>query len=513
MSETLRVYTRYPYRGGKKRNSLWGKFLWFVLVIFVFVLSWALWISMDSHQVEEFLPPSPNFQIFTSDIIQNWDMLSNSPVWRLVEGDPNFENIRKFLSGEQGVPVWVTKHLICDFLYISAEDLAEPKTYLVIIKLSRLGSVIEYLYSMFGDVKYDWAGGIGIIYSNSLNIYHTRKGRVVILSPNRRNVVEAVTNPTPVKPGILGKLEEKTGHRGITFYGRLSSPSSMFGIGISGVDFSLVLNTTDILLNADVSMNYNIEDPWSALLSELTPGPIIDDPSEGLVYLGCYTNVPVMNWIKALEGPFVPIELPGNAEKTYLELPDLAKRVFGMFENGFFIKLDSFYFDEIIPFIPRMAIGGNLSQSEWEKASGQIFTIPVRFLGELQKFREGKSPREYTLSLIGSSQTDLIFFPDEGRLVISNSPQMVEWAHKTINSEIHKVEGNLLFKINPERLSEDIEKVIKPLLDSNIIKIKDEKNFESVMSKLKLIKSVSLKISFNKTSSKINGQILFKDLS
>lgn len=55
---------------------------------------------------------------------------------------PAFE-VKKLLLDHQKIPLWVFKHLIYDFFYFSANDLKTFEDYLLIVRLSQIGCVLE----------------------------------------------------------------------------------------------------------------------------------------------------------------------------------------------------------------------------------------------------------------------------------------------------------------------------------------------------------------------------------
>ena len=512
MSETPRVYSRDLFRTTRRVNSFWKRLLGFIVVLFLVFLGWVFWISEDSHQVQEFLPATANFQIFSPNIMQNYEMLVNSPIWNFLDENPEINEVRKILAGERGIPVWVIKHLICDFLFFSAEDFSNANSYLVIIKLSRLGCVLENLYSVFGDVEYDWAGGIGLYHSKPLGICHTRKGRIVILSPSRDQVIKAVTKTPNEKSPLPKQVGDSRSYEGLIAHGKWKPSFSIKGIEIPDSSFSLSLSSSEITLNAELKLNYDADEPWIALLSELTSGPLKDDSSDAMLFLTTYTNIPISTWLNAMEAPVATLEIQSPSQQINTDLPNLLKSTFRLFQNSFFIKVDTFYFDEIIPFIPRVAIGGKISPNEWNKYLERILNTPVMFLGEPQKFRPGKESGEYVLSLLGSGQTDFIFSVNEEDFVITNAPEFKKWAFQQLDDNTSTIQGNVLLKVKPSKFAENILKGIEPLLVSKVIQIKDEHKFNNFMNKLKLIEAITATASFQHDMCKLNAKIKLSPL-
>lgn len=512
MSETLRVYTRNDYKPRRKKNGLLRRLLGVLFFFLAIILGLVLWISEDSHKVEEFLPATNNFQLFFPNLMQNYGFLINSQLWKFLDDIPELAKIKKFLGGQQGIPVWVVRHLICDFLYFSAEDLGNVNSYLVIIKLSRLGCVLETLYSYFWDgVEYDWAGGIGIYHSRNFGICHTRKGRVVILSKYRENVIKAVTKAPTEKTSLPVRLSERENYEGIVAYGMWKPSFSIKGIEISDSTFSFSSSNTEIHLNAEVKLDYTkADEPWIALLSELVPGQLKLDNSESLLFLSAYTSIPCSTWIKALDSSSASLDIQENTLDNNMQLTRLLREVFKVFENNFSIWVDSFYTDEIIPFIPRFAIGGKVSISQGNKeAFERIFSTPVIFLGEPQKFRPGKKPGEYLLSLIGSSQTDLVFSISEDNFIISNADEMKQWAYQLLSRDDNTptLQGNFLLKLKPNKLAENISKSLEPLLASKVIQIRDEEKYNTLLTKMRLIDSIFFRVSFDHSLCKLTAHI------
>ncbi|MCX8066191.1 MAG: hypothetical protein N3G21_13660 [Candidatus Hydrogenedentes bacterium] len=507
MSETIRVYTRDLHSGRKKSNGFFGKLFWFVVVAFIFVSSWVLWISKDSHRPEEFLPPSPNFQIFSPNLMQNCDVLLKSSIWQFVDGNVELEQVRRFLSGEQGIPLWVTKHLICDFFYLSADELTDPKTYLVIIKLSRLGCVIEYLYTLLGNVEYDWAGGIDLYYSSSLGVCHTRKGRLVILSSSRDNIIKVVTKSKKEKTALPERVSKRDNFMGIEAWGSMKPRYEMNGVELSGLKFSIDISESEIFTDGILDLKYKIEEPWTLLFGELNPGKLRNSQIETPFFLGCYTNVPLRTWINAIEASKADLELLEPKKGEVIEITEVIKEIIRVFNDEFYISIDSFYFDEIVPFIPKVAFGGSIIREQWNLVSQRVFNLPVLFQGEPQRFMSTNKVDEYRLPLIGSSEADWIFSCEGDTLVVGNSVEVREWLSTLLNNTSNWETGNIILKIKPGLIIENVSKGLEPLVLSKLVRIRDEQKFNEVINKFKLVDAIVLKVLFEPNRCKFSSRV------
>ncbi len=512
MSETVRVFNEFGMRRYKRRGGFF-KFLFKILVLAVIIFSfWFFWITRDLYPVERFIPSSPAFEIFSPQLMQNYQNIFTSPLWNLAEPSSSVYEVKKLLFDEHKIPLWIIKHLIYDFFYLSMNDLQSFEDSLIIIRLSRIGCVIEKFYSFTQPVEIDWAGGLNLKYIPEQKLYYARKGRILLLSTNRETLIQALTQEGSKKTQtILAKELIKNQEKHLA-WGTLTPPQERFKEILSPIHFYIGLTQNQLGLRCETQITPDPETPWTILLSEIVSSPL-QEPADALFSFSLDTGVPIKTWLRAFETiPQAGIVLPPSST---LEIPfeEWIKSFTPFVDNQFHVAIDALYKDEIIPFIPRYCVIAKTRPNICENIIQTIIEPTIIILGEKNKALSVSNSNKYIVPLIGSSQTDLHIQCADEQLLFSNNNELQKQTLEHIKNKTSSSEGNysLIVQMKPEKIVKEINDAIAVLTDSNILQFRDPKKINDLFNKIKLFKEIRIKISLEKGQLKIGGVVEFKN--
>lgn len=517
MSETVRVYSEYVPRKHQRKGGFFGFILKLFFLFLIIFFIWFFWTSRDLYTVERFIPTEPAFQIFSPLLMQNYPTLIQSPLWKLIEPTSSIYEVKKMLSDQPKVPVWIIKHLIYDFFYFSANDLKTFEDALFIVRLSRIGCVIEDLYSWTQPVTNDWAGGLNLKYIPEQKIYYTRKGRVLLLSPHRETLVQVTTQKGDIeRQTILAKELLKNQEKHLA-WGTVIPPEKNFQGLISQINFYFSLSLNQLGIKCETQIIPDTEVPWTILLSEINSSSL-QEPMDSLFSCSIDTGVPIKTWLSTFKTISQTDITEPNSPPAEISFTDWIESFTPLLENQFHIAIDSFYTDEIIPFIPKYCIIAKTQPNICKSFAETVTSSTITLLGEKNKVIPSPNPDEFIVPLIGSSQTDLHIHCAEENLMFTNSTELRNRMEEYIKSN-HPISGgsggnhSLILQLKPEKLTEEINKAITVFIESNIVQFHDPKKINDLFNKIKLFKEIKIKISVNKGQLKIAGIAEFNDNS
>ncbi len=512
MSETLRVYSEINHRRRKRRGSFIKFLVQFFLLIIILLIGWWLWLSRDLYPAEKFIPTSPKFQVFSPRLMQNHNILAQSPLWTLVEPSSPVYEVKKLLLDQKKIPLWVFKHLIYDFFYFSANDLKTFKDYLLIVRLSRIGCMLEELFSLSSMVETDWAGGLNLKYLPQQKVYYARKGRILLLSPNRETLIQSITKKEADLSVYVLKTELSENQEHYLAWGTIKPPGKDLQVFIPQISFYLALTPTQLGIKCETEINPDTETLWSILLAEIVSGPL-QEPPDTLLSCSIDTGVPLKTWIRAFETIPRTNGILTSINPTELSLTDWIKTFSPLVSNQFYITLDTFYTDEIVPFIPKYCVVARTQPNMYENVSQTILNPTIIVLGEKNKAIPSPKPDEFIVPLIGSSQVDLHIQCSDEQLIFANNNELKKTFIEHLKNGKSGSEGNYSFiiKLKPNMCITEINNVISVLTESNVLRFHDPEMVNNIFNKIKLFKEIEIKISLNKGKIKITGATKFNN--
>ncbi len=514
MSETLRVYSEINRRRRKRRSSFIKFLLQIFLLVIILLVGWWLWLSRDLYPVEKFIPTSPNFQVFSPQLMQNHNILAQSALWALVEPSSSAYEVKKLLSDQQKIPLWVFKHLIYDFFYLSANDLETFEDYLLIVRLSRIGCMLEKIFSWSSIVESDWAGGLNLKYLPQQKVYYARKGRILLLSPSRETLIQSITKKEADNSGavLTTELIENQGH--YLAWGTVKPTWKDLQRFIPQISFHLAITPTQLGIKCETEINPDTETLWSILLTEIVSGPL-QEPPDTLLSCSIDTGVPLKTWIHAFETIPGTNDVLAPINPMELSFTDWIKTFSPLLNNQFYIAFDTFYTDEIVPFIPKYCVIAKTQPNICENAIQTILNPSIIVLGEKNKAIPSSNPDEFIVPLMGSSQVDLHIQCSNDQLVFANNNELKDSLVEHIKSGKIGSEGNYSFiiKFKPDMCITEINNVISVLKESNILRFHNPEEINNIFNKINLFKGIEIKISLNKGKITITGITKFNNNS
>ncbi|HOV33944.1 MAG TPA: hypothetical protein PLX23_11350 [Candidatus Hydrogenedens sp.] len=514
MSETLRVYSEINRRRRKRKSSFIKFLLQIFLLIIILLVGWWLWLSRDLYPVEEFIPTSPNFQVFSPQLMQNHNILAQSALWTLVEpSSPAFE-VKKLLLDHQKIPLWVFKHLIYDFFYFSANDLKTFEDYLLIVRLSQIGCVLEEFFSWSSMVENDWAGGLNLKYLPRQKVYYARKGRILLLSPNRETLIQSITKKETdaLRSVLTTELLENQEH--YLAWGTVKPPWKDLQVFIPQISFYLAITPTQLGIKCETEINPDTETLWSILLAEIVSGPL-QEPPDTLLSCSINTGVPLKTWIYNFETIPGTNDILTSINSSELSFTDWIKTFSPLVSNQFYIALNNFYTDEVVPFIPKYCVVAKTQPNVCENDIQTIFNPSIIVLGEKNKAIPSSNTDEFIVPLIGSSQVDLHVQCSNDQLIFANNKELRDSLIEQIKSGENTTEGNYSFiiQLKPDKCISEINNVILVLTESNVLRFHSLEAVNNIFNKIKLFKEIKMKINLNKGKIKIIGTTEFNSSS
>ncbi len=506
MSETLRVYNEFSRRRKKSRGGFFrfvSKLLLLAIIVLIIVFYWT---TRDLFPVEQFLPAQSTFQVFSPKLMQNYQTIISSPLWELADPSSSVYKVKRLLTDQQKVPLWIIRHLIYDFFYFSANDLNTFEDALLIFRLSRVGCLIEQIYTHTQPVELDWAGGINLRYIPGQKLYYARKGRILFLSPNRETLLKTITQKRDFKTQTLLARELLINQEKHLAWGTFTPQQTDFQGLFPKIHFYISLSSNQIGIRCETQIIPDPETPWTILLADIVSPPL-QEPADSLFSCSIDTGVPVKTWLRAFETiPQASIILPQfpSGEIPFMEW---IKSFSPFLDNQFQIAMDTLYTDEIIPFIPKYCIAGKIQPNICENINQVIIEPTILVLGEKNKAIPSPDAGEFIVPLIGSSQTDLHIQCAENQIIFTNNKELRDRVVEHIKNNTPTTEGNysLLLQMKPEKIIEEFSKALTSLEESHILQFQNPEKVTDLIHKIKLFKEIKIKMNLNKGNLKIAG--------
>lgn len=196
MSDTVRSFTRVTpgsYRTRKRSRS--GR-LFFILFLLALIGGGLAWLTRDSHPVAEFFPRGQRLGAVINNPIESRERMVASPLWDAVPDDTQFAQVPELLMRNFGMPEWVLNNIVRERVYVTANDLDSFSDIVCLSRMTRLGALFERSFRMIGWVDYDRSGGLALRHVRDEGLYYAVRGRVLVASPSREALIEALTLPT-----------------------------------------------------------------------------------------------------------------------------------------------------------------------------------------------------------------------------------------------------------------------------------------------------------------------------
>lgn len=290
MSDSVRVYSGLKNNLGKprKRRSRKGP----VLVLLVLLAAaWILWTTRDTQRVQALLPANKTYHAVVDDVFARRARLAQSRVWDALPPQLGLAGVPEKLSKNIGLPQWVLNNLVPGACYVTGNDIKNFSDAVAVTRMTRVGVLLDRLRCFFPSIKKDRAGGLDLRRIGGL--YYAVRGRVLLLSPSRPGLVEALTllPENAVSAADLAQIRQALGQNDI--YGRFQlDEDDPMGGAIERGTFSLRVGNTE----AAVECTAEVRPAWRGKMAGLLDGiepKTLQAPPDGMLRLSLNLGRPV----------------------------------------------------------------------------------------------------------------------------------------------------------------------------------------------------------------------------
>lgn len=155
---------------------------------------WSWWISRDTHPVSEFVPAQRRLEAVLPHAASARFRVASSHVW---DGVPQalVASAPAAIADRRGLPDWMIGNFIGGTAIVVANDVAAWSDAVFIARMTRAGCVVERAIRWRPANRSEWAGGLHLRYWEPGKLFYAVRGRTMIASPSRDELVEALTMP------------------------------------------------------------------------------------------------------------------------------------------------------------------------------------------------------------------------------------------------------------------------------------------------------------------------------
>lgn len=297
-----RVYTyganlRKRRRDLRRRATSIGRGALLVLVVVV-VLGW--WLSRDTWRLGDLTPAGGAVQICVTDLPAKLDAARASGVWRLL---PESHPARSVLErGMDGLPVprWLANNLGAGPSYWILARVDDPSTLLVTTRMTRVGALALKAAAWFPVFQRDYAGGLKLLHLQEAGLFLAVRGRVLLVSPSRRVLVDALTL-TPDRAAGDAALESwRARAEGADLYGVLDAAAlERLNLPLVSMAGSIRFETGRVSARVTVVLSPAWRERLHPVLSRLASGPL-KEPPEGCAAVSLNLGMTPMELLRAV---------------------------------------------------------------------------------------------------------------------------------------------------------------------------------------------------------------------
>ncbi len=300
MSDSIRMMshsgTKYR-RQQKKRGRRIGRIL---LLATLFILGWGLWVTRDTHSMAEVIPFDQTYNVYLRNVLEKRETVTDSDVWQLLPSRYNVSEISAMGTFEAGAPDWIINNLLHDVCHISGKDIHEFDDVLFATRMSRIGTLIEYVYDWFSPATRDYAGGLDMRMLPDGVGYYAVRGRILLVSRSRDALINALTLKTDQAIGLeaFNKAIQEMGAEDIHAHFDFDD-STVLGSYFDNVRIALMIEPKSAWLGCRITINEQTQRQFAPLLNGLQPVRLYEPP-HGAVSLALNFNKPVADTWTAL---------------------------------------------------------------------------------------------------------------------------------------------------------------------------------------------------------------------
>jgi hypothetical protein len=192
MSEAPRIYS--VGLGKRRRRGRWGAVVrWTVVIALLSGVVWFFWSTRDSYSMAELIPAEAQYRVYINGLVPKREEIVSAAVWSLAPPESMAGQLQAQLAANLGFPEWILNNLIYGLCQFSGNDTDQYSDMLFVTRMSRIGCIIERFRGFAIDVEDDPAGGLELRRIREPELYYAVRGRVLVLSPSRKAIINAVT--------------------------------------------------------------------------------------------------------------------------------------------------------------------------------------------------------------------------------------------------------------------------------------------------------------------------------
>jgi len=190
MSETIRSYTSGS-RGRRSRRK--PVFRYVFLALFLAVLLWAGLVTRNTHDAGDLVPAGQQYELFVSDLLGGREAIAGSSLWDIAPESLAAPELRENLRNDFGIPAWVLNNYTLGPFHISGNSLPGFDDALVVSRITRVGCMLERFRGWSNEIEEDYAGGLRLRHVPAAGFYYAIRGRILAASRSRDTLVRALT--------------------------------------------------------------------------------------------------------------------------------------------------------------------------------------------------------------------------------------------------------------------------------------------------------------------------------
>ncbi len=265
-----------------------------------------------------FIPADRQVEVYVNNIVTRRADIARSRIWELIPKQTEARRVVDMLFRELPIPEWLLNNLSADICHLSGSGF-EPDQMLAITRMTRIGCIAERLVRLTAPVKRDYAGGLKMRHVPEAGLYYAVRGRVLLLSLSRDNLVRALTL---FPDEAIDQDRFQDGARmaaGADAYCRVDAhvwtlPEEPF----ERLSFALRIEPDAARLVVHGSVSPAFQHRFAAVLQELGPRKL-PAPLDGLITVSADLGRPLPELVQEIAGA-----LAGRHDgwTTWLELPE-----------------------------------------------------------------------------------------------------------------------------------------------------------------------------------------------
>ncbi len=464
-------------RKRRRRGGFPFKRLMFLLVLIL--VGAGYWITRDTHPVHHLIPAGQKYSVVMRDILSHRAALADSAVWETLPPELGSGRIIEALSSELALPEWMLRNIIVDDCYLSGNDLRQFDDVLCVAKMTHIGRLVEQLHWVTPRIRRDTAGGLGLRTFANASLYYAVRGRILLFSPSRDALVEALT----LQPANMlteeafaeafARTEGENVAGAVTF-----SPDDPFGGAFADFRFRLWLDKTQARVRCNATLREEEHERLAPLLEGVTPKRLTAPPP-GLVAVSADLGKPLRDvWLalgKVLvaedeESLFSEAKLAdweSWPEETAPEVAHLAAAVLGPLGPGWRVALHDVDLEEWFP-VP--VLYGTFDVADGAAFIEDLPRAPEQALPWEPYPRYDAEWEMLRIPMIaGPSLEPAVAVYGDGLLVSTSSQSATEMLGKPPVLRPLEQPGNLYVRVQPADSVRTIEETLTFLVRENIL--------------------------------------------